>query len=68
MSELNLSADARRRLWKCYSLLLRLAEEAEKNAATDSELCEGHESAAAAETNDLIRLDNDTSRAGSRQM
>ena len=31
MSELDLSPEARRRLWQCYSLLLRLAEEADED-------------------------------------
>ena len=68
MSELNLSADARRRLWRCYSLLLRLADEAEKNSAADPELCTGHESAAATEANELTRLDHDNPEAGLRQV
>ena len=67
MSEFNLSSDARRRLWQCYSLLLKLAEEDEKNAATDSELCERHESATATEANELTRLDNDTPKDGPGQ-
>jgi hypothetical protein len=32
MSQNNLSPDVRHRLWQCYSLLLSLAEEAEKEA------------------------------------
>jgi len=67
MSEFNLSADARRRLWQCYSLLLELPEEAEQNTAADSELCERQESATATETNELTRLDNDTPKDGLEQ-
>jgi hypothetical protein len=67
VSELNLSADAKHRLWRCYSLLLRLASEAEKNTATDSELCDGHESATVTEANELTRLDNDTPESELRQ-
>ena len=67
MSELNLSADARRRLWQCYSLLLRLADEAEKNSAADSELWTGHKSAAATGANKLARRDHDNPEAGLRQ-
>ena len=68
MSELNLSADARRRLWQCYALLLRLADEAEKNSAADSELWTGQEPAAATEANELTRLDYDNPEAGLRQV
>jgi hypothetical protein len=68
MSELNLSNDARRCLWRCYSLLLRLAEEAERDTAADPELVKGHESAAATEANELTRPDHDTPEAWSGQM
>jgi hypothetical protein len=68
MSELNLSADAQRRLLQWRSLLLSMAGEAEENAAADSVLCEGHESATATEANELTRLDNDTLEAGLGQM
>jgi hypothetical protein len=62
MKELDLTVDAQRRLWQCYSLLLRLAEEAEQNTAADSELCERQESATATEANESTRHDNDTSK------
>ncbi len=52
MNELNLSADAKRRLWQCYSLLLRLADKAEKNTPADPKLREGHESATTTEANE----------------
>ena len=68
MSELDLSSsEARRCLWQCYSVLLRLAEEDEKNTAADSEVCEGHESATATEASELTRQDNDTPETGRRQ-
>jgi hypothetical protein len=44
MNELNLSADAKRRLWQCYSLLLRLADEAKKNTPADPKLRKSRES------------------------
>ena len=68
MNEPNLSTEARRRLWQCYSLLLRLADKAEKNTAADSGLDKGHESAAATRANELTRLPNDTSQANFGQM
>lgn len=68
MNELNLSADARRRLWQCYSLLLRLADQVEKNTAADSPALQSTESAAATKANELTQPGNDTSEAGPRQM
>jgi hypothetical protein len=59
MKKLNLSPEERRRLWQCYSLLLRLADEAEENNVTDSELCEGHELLAVIEVDEATRLDDD---------
>ena len=57
------SPEARRCLWPCHSFLLRLAEEAERNTAADSEVYKGHESAAATEATELTRQDNDTPEA-----
>ena len=60
MGELELSPEARRRLWQCYSLLLQLADEAEESITTDSELIEDNEPATETGVNELIQPDNDT--------
>ena len=60
MTEINLSSDARRRLWQCYALLLELADEAEQNTTAESELCEDLESATPTEPNELTQSENDT--------
>ncbi len=66
MNELNLSPDARHRLWQCYALLLRLADQAEKDAI-GSKIDEGQESAPPT-VNALSRpLDDDSQEVDSGQ-
>ncbi len=66
MNEFNLSSDARHRLWQCYSLLLRLADQAEKDAA-DSKIGQGQKPAAPT-VNALSRpLDDDSQAVDSEQ-
>lgn len=59
MSSFELSPDARQRLWRCYSLLLSLADEVDKKTDTNSELCESQESTTT-KANELAKLGNDT--------
>jgi|GEM_PF-5460554 len=67
MSELKLSSDARRRLLQCYALLLSLAEEAEENTHTDSELCKDQESAMETKTPEVVCPSHGTSETKSEQ-
>jgi hypothetical protein len=67
MSELELSTDARRCLWRCYSLLLKLAEEAEKKTGTDSNTCRDQESVEAKDAAELTRLAQSSGNAKPRQ-
>lgn len=55
MSELKLSPEARNRLWQCYALLLRLAEEAEKKSTGEGASKEDRRLAAATEATDSHR-------------
>jgi hypothetical protein len=66
MSEFNLSPDARQCLWRCYSLLLKLADQAEKDAA-GSELDGNHEPPAVNEAQELPHHSSDTVEEGSIQ-
>ncbi len=58
MSEFNLSPDARQCLWRCYSLLLKLADQAEKDAA-GSELDGNYDPTAVNEAQELPHLSSD---------
>jgi hypothetical protein len=62
MSEPSLSPNARRCLWQCYSLLLRLAEEAGRNT-TNSEVREGERSETGTGADELTCPDRQGSRS-----
>ncbi|MFC1975677.1 hypothetical protein ACFLXQ_04715 [Chloroflexota bacterium] len=67
MSEFNLSPDARQCLWRCYSLLLKLADQAEKEAA-GSELDSNYDPTAVNEAQELPHLSSDTVEEGPIQV
>ena len=68
MSETNLSTEARRSLWQCYSLLLRLADKAQRRTTADLGVPASHEPAGATETKASPRLSTDSPRAEPRHM
>jgi hypothetical protein len=64
MNELNLSPNARRRLWQCIMLLLKRAHEVEKTTTADYQPNEGLEPAMANEANKLTQQGHTTAEVG----
>lgn len=67
MSSFELSPDARQRLWRCYSLLLSLADEVEEDTDTDAELCIDQGVAMATEVEELTEQRSDISKVEQEQ-
>jgi phytoene/squalene synthetase len=63
MDKLELSPEARRCLWRGYSLLLRLAEEADENTLEETELDEANETVRTMKACRLTQPNNDSSEA-----
>ena len=60
MYEHDLTPEARGRLWQCYSMLLKLAEEADEDTSKKTEPGEVYESARTTNVNNLTQLKNDS--------
>jgi len=68
MSETILSTEARRSLWQCYSLLLRLADKAQRRTTAGPGVPASHEPAGAIEMKASPRMSTESPRDEPRHM
>jgi hypothetical protein len=68
MDKIDLSPEVRRRLWRGYSIFLKLAEEPEEDTLKETELCETIKSTRTTEANELTRLNDNDDTTGAEQM